>query len=112
MEHMSDPRHERAAVVALLRAGAMSWPQVAADVLEAGSALAVLREPAGQGALFDDSVDRLDAALAEIEAWEAAGIGVHTILDESYPPYLRDIRESPPILFSRGTMPPIRGPSP
>lgn len=101
---MSDPRQERAAVVALLRAGSTPWPQVAADVLEAGSALAVLREPTGQAALFDDSVERLDAALAEIEAWEDAGIGVHTILDGSYPPFLRDIRESPPILFSRGTM--------
>lgn len=101
---MGEAEIERAAIVALLRAERGGWPQVAADVLESGSALTLLREPSGQQDLLaPDSEALLAAALAEVHAWQEAGIGVHCVLDESYPALLRDIRERPPILFSRGT---------
>ncbi len=54
----------------------------------------VLRKPVGDipWALFDE----------QIEAIQRLGAGVVTFLDDGYPPYLRDIEQSPPILFSRG----------
>lgn len=101
---MSEPAIERAAVVALLRRGDRSWPQLAEDIVETGSAVTILREPDGQARLFDDSDELIGQALTEIGAWQRAGIGVHSILDATYPALLRDIRERPPILFSRGHM--------
>jgi predicted Rossmann fold nucleotide-binding protein DprA/Smf involved in DNA uptake len=32
------------------------------------------------------------------------GIGVHAFFDDTYPAQLRDIREMPPLLFSRGDL--------
>jgi DNA processing protein len=97
------PAVERAAMVALLRASVPGrWRAVADAVLERGSALALLREPDDQPALFDDSQARLATAAVELAAWESAGIDVHSILDESYPPALRGLRDRPPLLFSLG----------
>jgi DNA processing protein len=38
----------------------------------------------------------------QVEAIERLGVGVVTFLDDAYPSYLRDIAQSPPILFCRG----------
>jgi DNA processing protein len=104
---MASERDERAAIVALLRGPARPRPQLAAEILEAGSALAVL-EAQTPATLFDVGAEsvpaRLAGAAAEIAGWEAAGIGVHGLLDESYPELLRDIRERPALLFSRGVL--------
>ena len=102
---MADPLTERAAIVALLRSGERSWPQLASDVLDAGSALAVYRQRPRQDDLFTaDGDDPLLSAAEEIRQWEAAGIGVYGVLDEGYPSLLRDIRERPPLLFTRGIL--------
>jgi DNA processing protein len=54
----------------------------------------VLRKPVG-----DIPWTRFDA---QVEAIQRYGARVVTFLDAEYPPYLRDIPQSPPILFSRG----------
>lgn len=100
---------EQAALVALLQTKAVGrrWPEIAADVLEAGSALdlwhqlipAALVEPPGERNV-------LEAAAQEIRRWGERGWTLTTILDEDYPARLREIHQAPPVLFSRGTLMP------
>ncbi|MBB5132393.1 DNA processing protein [Thermocatellispora tengchongensis] len=99
---------ERAALVALLQRPGAKWGEVALSVLERGSAVAVLAEAMRvQEALFAEA-DPMESAIEEagraLAEWEAAGIGVHTCLDERYPSRLRSIHQMPPILFSRGRL--------
>lgn len=98
---------ERVALVALLRRrpGGLTWPQIATEVVDRWSAIAVWREhtPAD---LF--SVDEQPSAFVDAErdiaGWQAAGFRFLTVLDEDYPPQLREIHELPPVLFRRGTL--------
>lgn len=99
---------ERAALLALLRRAYSDWPRIACDVLERGSAAALLTEQIAEHDALLPAADDADQLIAEAAAllagWEAAGYGVHTILDDSYPPQLREIRELPPVVFTRGRM--------
>jgi DNA processing protein len=98
---------ERAALVALLqeRPGGRRWPEITAEVLEAGSALQVwqrlvppvLVNPPGEP-------DILTAAARQIARWTGQGWLLLSILDEDYPARLRGIHQAPPILFGRGTV--------
>ncbi|MFI6824086.1 DNA-processing protein DprA [Micromonospora sp. NPDC050187] len=101
---------ERAALVALLRQPGLSWSDIAHDVQEVGSAIAVLERVAGQtDTLFADtrSVEPLLAAAAvDLADWQAEGITVRAFYDDDYPAQLRDIREMPPLLFMRGDLAP------
>ncbi|MFE3270820.1 DNA-processing protein DprA [Streptomyces sp. NPDC059215] len=102
-----DQQLERAALVALLRRGDRSWPELTDQIETVGSAREVLDkalDASGQGALFDTepAVD-LEPVAAEIDAWEREGIRLVTILDEDYPLYLRLVHQRPPMLFLRGT---------
>jgi DNA processing protein len=99
-------RSERGALVALLqdRPSGLRWRQVAAEVGDLGSAVEVyarlvtrdlFSEPEGHG-------ERFERAAHEIDSWEADGIGVHTMLDSTYPAQLREVLDMPPIVFTRG----------
>jgi DNA processing protein len=108
---MDDPvMTERAALVALLRLPGTRWSEIALDIQDGGSALAVLDRAVGQA----DSLlptpgvveELVTVAAAEIADWQAEGIGVHAFFDDTYPAQLRDIREMPPVLFTRGTVRP------
>lgn len=101
-----DHRTEVAALVALLRRPGVRWAEVTAEVLAEDSALAVLRRRLGAGEMLlpDDPDPALEAARAELRAWAAAGIGVHSLFDATYPVRLRDIHQMPPIVFTRGTL--------
>jgi DNA processing protein len=98
---------ERAALVALLRTrpGGMRWPDITAEVLEAGGALELWHRlvPA---ALMDapGELNGLDAAAQEITSWAARDWAVVTVLDSDYPTRLRGIHQAPPILFARGSL--------
>ncbi|MGH3123774.1 MAG: DNA-processing protein DprA, partial [Streptosporangiaceae bacterium] len=98
---------ERAALVALLRErpGGRRWPDITAEILEAGSALEawqrlvppVLVSPPGEpGALT--------RAARQIARWTGQGWRLLSILDEDYPARLRAIHQAPPVLFARGTV--------
>ncbi len=105
---MSQPT-ETAAVVALLRSGALPWQRYADLVEEAGSALRVLTEEAArvdnQTTLFAPDVDRLlSQAQAEIDGWEATGMELLTVLDDGYPDNLRAVYDRPPLLFAAGRL--------
>jgi DNA processing protein len=101
---------ERAALVALLRQPDLGWSDAAHEVQETGSALGVLGRVVGRADnLFPDerSVDTLvEAAVADLAAWQAEGITVLAFFDDNYPAQLRDIREMPPLLFARGGLRP------
>jgi DNA processing protein len=101
-----DQELERAALVALLRRGDRSWPELTDQIETVGSAREVLEsalDASGQGALFDTrpAVD-LEAVAAEIATWEREGMRLVTIMDEDYPLYLRLVHQRPPFLFLRG----------
>jgi DNA processing protein len=104
-------RQEQAAPVALLRATTATWPDVTADVLEAGSALAVRRdrqdehEPATLlGPPDTGDADSLAAATTDIARRAERGRRLTTILDENYPSRLPGTHRAPPFLFPRGTL--------
>jgi len=97
---------ERATLVALLqeRSQAASWPGIAAEIIEAGSARSVW-DARHEQSLFDTETPAPIAESArQIAGWRAAGLGVHTFRDVSYPAQLREIHQVPPVLFSRGTL--------
>src|SRR5205823_5175621 len=103
---MDERLRQRAAIVALLRLPKVSWPEIAAVVIERGDAVGLLAERLGDdGALFtlDASPEALlDSAANDLVQWVAEGIGVHACLDGSYPEQLRDIHQVPPLAFTRG----------
>lgn len=98
---------ERAALVALLRTRpeGMRWPEIAAEVLETGSALEVWQRlvPA---TLVDvpGEPGALETAARDMDGWAAQGSTLVTILDSDYPVRLRGIHQAPPVLFARGTL--------
>ncbi|MEU6539738.1 DNA-processing protein DprA [Streptomyces sp. NPDC047000] len=101
-----DRELEQAALVALLRRGDRSWPELTDQIEGVGSARDVWEDcldASGQGALFDSGPQEdLDTVAAEIAAWRRGGMRLVTILDEDYPLYLRLVHQRPPFLFLRG----------
>lgn len=98
---------ENAALVLLIRHGRRSAQAYAELVEEAGSAVAVLESDEAQQALFDpDPSPDLDATVAEIEAWEARGILLVSVLDLRYPQNLLAVHDRPPLLFVAGALAP------
>ncbi|MBK3564483.1 DNA-processing protein DprA [Streptomyces sp. MBT62] len=102
-----DQELERAALVALLRRGDRSWPELTDLIETVGSAHEVLEnalDTSRQGALFaTEPAADLESVAAEIAVWEHEGMRLVTILDEDYPLYLRLVHQRPPLLFLRGT---------
>lgn len=105
---MRDARQQTAAIIALLRRTGARWQDIAAEVLTDGDAVQVLHSTLGAAdTLFPDTdavTDVLAAATTELRSWHSDGIAVHGILDDTYPTRLRDIREMPPLVFTRGTL--------
>lgn len=99
---------ERATLVALLRerSHTASWPGVASQIIEAGSARSVWDSHHEQSLFDTDTPAAIAQAARQIAGWRAAGLGVHTFRDVSYPAQLREIHQVPPVLFSRGTLHP------
>lgn len=98
---------EKAALVALLRQPNARWAEITADVLEQGSASGVLEARLnGENTLFaiDDLDEVIETAAQDVRSWQEDGIGVHAFYEQSYPAQLRDVRELPPLLFTRGEL--------
>jgi DNA processing protein len=103
-----DRQAQAAALIALLRQPGARWQEITASVLAEGNALSVLQRALGTNDTLFPEQNGVEAALhaatAELEAWQIKRIGVHTLLDDSYPARLRDIREMPPVVFTRGAL--------
>jgi DNA processing protein len=111
-ESVPEKYRETAALIALIRRGDRPWHHFSDLVEEAGSALAVVSgDFAGDAetpTLFPREQTPVDlrAIAEEVEAWEAEGIAVVTVLDERYPANLRTIHNRPPLLFVCGQLTP------
>ena len=97
--------------MALLRNGKRPWQLYADLVEEAGSAVSVLDDESerddAQSSLYPaDSADLLTEARTAIEAWEAAGLRLLTVLDADYPDNLRAVHDRPPVIFIAGRLQP------
>jgi len=108
---MREARTDLVALVALLesRANGVRWSDIVGQLLERGSAHAAWDE-VGDQLTLTDAAERdaaFEAAADQVEAWEAAGIGVVTVLDGDYPQRLREVHEAPPLLFYRGKIDPL-----
>lgn len=98
---------EHAALVALLKVkpGGVSWPEIAGELLETGSAVEVWERRAPAPALLDLPGDvPLESAAEAIARWTAQGYRIVSILDEDYPARLRGIHEAPPVIFTLGSL--------
>lgn len=98
---------EHAALVALLQAkpAGLTWPEIAAKLLEAGSAVDVWELHAPAPALIDlpEEISPTSAA-RDVQSWASMGYGLVSILDEDYPTGLRGIHQAPPVIFTLGTV--------
>lgn len=92
---------EAAALVALLRSAKHRVSEYADLVEDAGSARTVLDDE--QGLL---APQLLEAAEAEIAAWNETGIGVLGVLDPGFPVNLRAVHDRPPLIFVAGRLEP------
>lgn len=103
-------RSERGALVALLqdRPGGAKWRQITDEVADCGSAVAVYDRLVVPDLFASPyaNAKRFEQAVAQIDEWEAESIGVHTVLDDTFPPQLRDVLHMPPIVFTRGVVEP------
>lgn len=98
---------ERVALVALLRTrpGGRSWSALMADVVEAGSALEVLRGGDQLSLIGDPATDLAYVEAEQVVAkWDAAGLRMLTVLDKDYPERLLGIHQAPPFLFAEGLL--------
>jgi DNA processing protein len=98
---------EHAALVALLRAqpDGLTWPEIAAELLEAGSAVKVWDRHAPPPALIElpDEVTP-DSVAEDLRAWQAHGYRLLSILDDDYPVRLRGVQQAPPVIFTLGSV--------
>jgi DNA processing protein len=98
---------EHAALVALLRAqpDGLSWPEIAAELLEAGSAIEVWERHAPAAALIGRPDEITPASVAEdLRSWRDAGYRLISILDDDYPVRLRGVQQAPPVIFTVGSV--------
>ncbi|MGZ4238517.1 MAG: DNA-processing protein DprA [Solirubrobacteraceae bacterium] len=95
------PTQERAALVTLLKTTTKPWHVYAEAIEERASALAVLEEERGLFARYE-----LEAAAAEVAAWEGSGIRLLTVLDPEYPENLRTVYDRPLLIFVAGSLRP------
>jgi DNA processing protein len=111
MENMQAARSlERSALVALLGRRGVKRHDVVTAIIERddpAAAIEILQQHLRdtEGLFSEHSLDELlEATQRQIEIWESDGIGVHACFDDSYPLQLRDVREMPPVMFTRGTL--------
>jgi DNA processing protein len=104
---ISSQSDEHAALVALLQARpyGLSWPEIAAELLEAGSAVEVWDRHAPAPALIDLPGDITPGSAAEdMRSWATRGYRLLSILDRDYPVWLRGVPQAPPVIFTLGTV--------
>ncbi|WP_208611747.1 DNA-processing protein DprA [Mycobacterium paraffinicum] len=123
LRRMSDRAEERAALLALMeerpslmgeRAGKTAWSTIASEVAVRGSALALWEELHPPALDLDDSLIPAIGGEAEllfkqswetVREWESSGeFELLTVLDAAYPVALREIHQTPPMLFVKGDL--------
>ncbi len=101
---------ERAALVALLRAGRRPWAECIEALEREGTALPLLERELNASAggqvslLHRDPAPLVAAAEADVGAWEQEGYELLTVLDAGYPANLRTVHDRPPLVFVSGRL--------
>jgi len=118
---MSTRVEELAALLALMekrpslrgeRAGKTAWSTIASEVSVRGTALGLWHELNPPALVLDDSNSAtsdpvLTQALETVRCWEASNdFEILTVLDAAYPLALREIHQTPPMLFVKGSLKP------
>lgn len=103
---VSGRSEEHAALVALLQAqpGGLSWPEIAVELLEVGSALEVWEHRAPAALIDLPGEVTLASAAKDVRSWQSRGYRLISILDEDYPTRLRGIHQAPPVIFTLGSV--------
>lgn len=103
---MRDPADD-AALVALLRMRpeGLTWSQITEEVQNLGSAMELWRRLTEQTLFSGSEQHELHQAQSDLDAWDRAGTRFLSILSHEYPARVRSIREAPPFLTARGTLP-------
>lgn len=101
---MLEAAGEGAALVALLRErpGKRTWADITAEVIEAGSAVAVWESLVPARLMNVGNREPITTAAEDIAGWTQDGTRFLTVLDSDYPARLRSIHQAPPVLFTRG----------
>jgi len=100
----------RSALVALLGRPGVRPRDIANEILERDDPKVCLELLArnlreSEGLFADNQFGALlEQTRLQIDEWEAKGIGVHACFEDSYPSQLRDIREMPLVVFTRGKL--------
>jgi DNA processing protein len=94
------------ALIALLRGrpDGASWPELAFEVADAGSAVAVWDRRYAPDLFAASEPSPLDRARAELRSWSDADFRFLTFVDADYPRQLADVYQFPPILFAKGEL--------
>lgn len=97
---------EHAALVALLQArpGGLSWAEITAELLEAGSAVRVWERYVPPALILLPGEISPASSVGDINAWKAAGYRLVSVLDEEYPARLRGVHQAPPAIFTQGAV--------
>lgn len=98
---------EHVALVALLRSRPerLSWRKLTDEVLQYGSAVAVWDHYNPLQLIPSSEAEAaLEAARADLQAWERDGLNFVGVLDKEFPQRLLDIWETPPFLFAQGRL--------
>lgn len=98
---------EQAALIDLLRRrpNGMSWVDITAEVLAAGSAVEMAAALDAETLFIsDERRAELDQARADAERWRDSGLTFLSVTDERYPGSVRDIHQAPPFLFAEGAL--------
>lgn len=102
----------KGALVALLERPGVKTRDIVAAILERDDprvCLELLRQHLRDTeGLFGDEqfTEVIERALRQAAVWEAQGIEAHACFEGTYPAQLRDVREMPPMVFTRGPLAP------
>jgi DNA processing protein len=94
------------ALVALMRRrpDGLSWPDIAIEAMEAGSAVDVWRQHVPE-ALIEAPGEVTPTSVADdVQAWAAAGLHMMPITDPRYPERLKGVHQAPPLIFVKGKL--------
>jgi DNA processing protein len=94
------------AVVALMRRrpAKLTWPDIAIEVLEAGSAVEVWNRHVPAAMIEAPGEVTPTSVQADVQRWISDGVQVVPILDRRYPERLKGVHQAPPLVFAKGSL--------
>jgi DNA processing protein len=93
-------------LVALMRRrpNNLSWPDIAIEAMEAGSAVDVWHHHVPEALIEAPGEVTPASVTADVQAWAAAGLQMMPITDPRYPERLKGVHQAPPLIFTKGKL--------